>query len=133
MQLRAVLLSGESGPTFMKGVWKMPVYPEFTRRHNIDFAGINNAALGYLPSLVRTWAPDGKMCGHEWIARNPTRPDRNPGSFSINVRTGKWADFATGDKGGDPVSLGRLHLPHHSSREPRALSPASWASLEVRP
>ena len=45
------------------------------------------------------------MCGHEWVAKNPTRPDRNPGSFSINVRTGRWADFATGDKGGDPVSL----------------------------
>ena len=83
----------------------MPVYPEYTRRHNIDFAGINNAALGYLPSLVRVWAPDGKMHGCEWIARNPTRPDRNPGSFSVNVRTGKWADFATGDAGGDPISL----------------------------
>ena len=35
----------------------------------------------------------------------PTRPDKNPGSFSVNTRTGKWADFATGDKGGDPVSL----------------------------
>jgi len=31
--------------------------------------------------------------------------DRNPGSFSVNLRTGKWADFATGDAGGDPVSL----------------------------
>ena len=27
------------------------------------------------------------------------------GSFKINVVTGRWADFATGDKGGDPVSL----------------------------
>jgi hypothetical protein len=32
-------------------------------------------------------------------------PDQNPGSFSINVRTGRWADFATGDKGGDVISL----------------------------
>ncbi len=104
MQLWAVLLSGESGPTFMKGVWTMPVYPEFARRHNIDFAGINSAALGYLPSLARVWLPDGRMCGAEWIARNPTRPDRSPGSFSVNTRTGRWADFATGDKGGDVVS-----------------------------
>src|SRR6202044_3039828 len=28
-----------------------------------------------------------------------------PGSFSINYRTGQWGDFATGDKGGDFVSL----------------------------
>ena len=38
-------------------------------------------------------------------ALNPTRSDKNLGSFSVNVRTGRWADFATGDKGGDPVSL----------------------------
>ena len=23
----------------------------------------------------------------------------------MNLRTGRWSDFATGDKGGDPVSL----------------------------
>jgi hypothetical protein len=23
----------------------------------------------------------------------------------VNLRNGKWADFATGDKGGDPISL----------------------------
>ena len=45
------------------------------------------------------------MEGHEYVARNPTRADRRPGSFKINLRTGRWADFATGDKGGDPVSL----------------------------
>ena len=39
------------------------------------------------------------------MARNPTRPDRRPGSFKINLTTGRWADFATGDRGGDPVSL----------------------------
>jgi hypothetical protein len=27
------------------------------------------------------------------------------GSFKINLRTGQWADFATGDKGGDVISL----------------------------
>ena len=36
---------------------------------------------------------------------NPTRPDRRAGSFKVNLRTGRWADFATGDKGGDAVSL----------------------------
>ena len=33
------------------------------------------------------------------------RSDRRPGSFSVNTRTGRWADFATGDRGGDVVSL----------------------------
>jgi putative DNA primase/helicase len=30
--------------------------------------------------------------------------DRRPGSFKINLR-GRWADFATDARGGDPVSL----------------------------
>jgi hypothetical protein len=43
--------------------------------------------------------------GSEWIALNPTRADRRLGSFKINLYTGRWADFATGDAGGDLVSL----------------------------
>jgi hypothetical protein len=55
--------------------------------------------------LVPQWLPDGQRIGAEWVARNPTRHDRRPGSFKINLRTGRWADFATGDKGGDAISL----------------------------
>lgn len=84
----------------------MSIIHAFLRRNSgVDFQAINRVALGYLPSLVRTWCPHGKMCGHEWQALNPTRSDRSPGSFSVNTRTGKWADFATGDKGGDVISL----------------------------
>ena len=71
----------------------------------IDFTGINHAALANLPSLLNQWLPDGRVIGHEYEARNPTRTDRNRGSFKVNIHTGKWADFATGDKGGDVVSL----------------------------
>jgi hypothetical protein len=71
----------------------------------VDFGGINRAALAHLPALVRIWLPDGTRRGHEWVARNPRRADRRPGSFSVNLTNGKWADFATGDAGGDVVSL----------------------------
>ena len=70
-----------------------------------DFEAINRAALACLSSLLRRWLPDGLLVGQEYTARNPTRSDRRPGSFRINVHTGKWADFATGDKGGDVISL----------------------------
>ena len=79
--------------------------PESTRPSRIDFAAVNAAALRVLPDLLHRWTPDGHARGHEWVARNPRRADTNLGSFSINLRTGRWADFATGDKGGDPVSL----------------------------
>ncbi len=71
----------------------------------LDFDAINRASLASLPALLRRWLPDGHLVGREFTARNPTRVDRRAGSFRVNVNTGKWADFATGDKGGDVVSL----------------------------
>jgi hypothetical protein len=47
----------------------------------------------------------GKREGHEWVALNPTRSDTKSGSFKINLKTGKWGDFATGDRGGDLIAL----------------------------
>ncbi len=71
----------------------------------LDFDAINRAGLVSLPALLRRWLSDGRLMGHEYTARNPKRADRRPGSFRINVRSGKWADFATGEAGGDVVSL----------------------------
>ncbi len=71
----------------------------------VDFEAINRAALSCLPALLRRWLPDGRLLGREYTARNPRRADRHPGSFRINIHSGTWADFATGDKGGDVVSL----------------------------
>jgi hypothetical protein len=71
----------------------------------LDFEVINRVALSALPVLLQRWVPDGRRRGREWIARNPTRDDRTPGSFSINMATGHWAEFAADAKGGDVVSL----------------------------
>jgi hypothetical protein len=49
--------------------------------------------------------PGGTLENREYVALNPTRCDERLGSFRINTLTGKWADFATGDKGGDIISL----------------------------
>ena len=54
---------------------------------------------------VEQLLPNGKREGKNWVALNPTRSDTKLGSFKVNVETGQWADFATGDKGGDLVSL----------------------------
>jgi hypothetical protein len=73
----------------------------------LDFARINRAALATLPVLCARWLPDGHRRGREWVALNPRRFDRKPGSFKVNLTTGRWADFAltSGAAGGDPVSL----------------------------
>lgn len=74
-------------------------------RNRLDFAAINRAALNALPNLVTRWAPSGHFDGPEWVACNPTRDDRRPGSFKINTNSGVWSEFATGDGGSDPISL----------------------------
>jgi hypothetical protein len=71
----------------------------------IDFRNINAAALAVLPSLLMRWLPGGRREGREWVVLNPKRGDRRPGSFRINMVTGRWSDFATGDVGGDVISL----------------------------
>jgi hypothetical protein len=76
-----------------------------SRLRGIDFEAVNRAALAVLPAVLARIVPGGKVQGHEYEALNPTRGDRRPGSFKINLRSGKGADFATGDRGGDPVSL----------------------------
>jgi hypothetical protein len=71
----------------------------------IDFDPVNRAALARLPDILARWLPGGQLEGREFVARNPRRADRRPGSFKINLDNGRWADWASGDKGGDPISL----------------------------
>ena len=71
----------------------------------IDFHNVNRRALASAETLLSRLLPDGRREGVEWTALNPRRADRNVGSFRININTGRWADFAIGEKGGDLVSL----------------------------
>jgi len=71
----------------------------------IPFTEINAQILPSFRSVVQQWIPGGQVSGDEYTVRNPTRADHTPGSFRINIANGSWADFATGDKGGDPISL----------------------------
>ena len=66
---------------------------------------MDRAAIGRLPQILVHWLPGGRIEGREYVVRNPKRRDQRPGSFKVNLDTGRWADFATGDKGGDPISL----------------------------
>ncbi len=71
---------------------------------------IKEIAISRCDFLLSIWLPGGKRQGDEYTIQNPTRSDdEHRGNFKINIRTGKWADFATpGDdraKGDSPVSL----------------------------
>lgn len=99
-------------------------------RRSIDFEAVNRAARASLPAIVGRWLPDGRREGREWVARNPNRTDHKPGSFKVNLDTGRWSDFATGDKGGDPVSLA-AYLGHLNQAEAaRALAVMLGLSID---
>ena len=70
----------------------------------LKFEEINAVALGQFESLVRQWLPGGKMEGDNYVVLNPTRNDNKLGSFKIDMRSGGYHDFATGDHGNDPVA-----------------------------
>jgi hypothetical protein len=77
-----------------------------TQPRRIAFRRIADAALGQAGAIVQRWLPDGRREGAEWVCPNPMRDDRRRGSFKVNIVTGKWGDFATGDRGGDLIALG---------------------------
>jgi hypothetical protein len=89
----------------MRDAWRHRRCQRCRKPLSVDFALVSRVALSALPELVLRWLPNGRHQGCEWVALNPTRHDRHLGSFSINLHTGAWADFATGDRGGDVVSL----------------------------
>jgi uncharacterized protein (DUF927 family) len=74
-----------------------------------SFAMVKRAALASIDQVLGHWLPGGKRVdgGKEYTAANPTRTDKRAGSLKINLAKGTWADFATGDKGGDLIDLVR--------------------------
>lgn len=71
----------------------------------IDFDRVGSAALRNAGAVVAAFLPDGRREGTEWVARNPRRDDKTLGSFKVSMSRGAWADFSTGDRGGDLIGL----------------------------
>lgn len=69
-----------------------------------SYEDVKLAARPMIPAIVHRLLPEGRIEGREYVALNPTRADKKPGSFRINLNTGLWSDFATGDKG-DVIGL----------------------------
>lgn len=92
-----------------------------------DFKETAAAALHSARELLRTWYPAGKFRGREYVVGN-LHGDAGD-SLSINVETGQWSDFASGDKGGDLVAL--YAAKHGLSQGDAARSLASGLSIST--
>ena len=69
----------------------------------IDFKDINQRIMARANNIIPSILPGGSKKGKEWVCANIH--GGAGGSCSINMETGVWADFSTGDKGGDIISL----------------------------
>ena len=70
---------------------------------SIDFDAINARLLADYLGTLKQWLPNGKKIGPNWCVGSLAGEEGE--SLKIHARKGIWSDFATGDKGGDPVSL----------------------------
>ena len=71
------------------------------RYRSTDFDPINAEALSVSrPSVVACFPTATR--GPRIFALNPRRGDRRLGSFKINLRTGRWADFRAATKDAIP-------------------------------
>ncbi|MBV5311173.1 DUF927 domain-containing protein [Chromatium okenii] len=69
-----------------------------------SFREFSDRNAHYTAAICARYLPTGKKVGNEWVVLNPNRSDSKTGSFKINLDTGRWQDWATGDKG-DLVGL----------------------------
>lgn len=69
----------------------------------IQFGPLREALLADAENLVPRWLPGGQFDGHEYRCADLSGGHGH--SCSVNVKTGKWADFATGDQGNDLIGL----------------------------
>ena len=81
-----------------------------------DYEQLNEELLRDAEHWLSKWLPRGKVRGNEFVCGDIAGI---PGdSLSVNIRSGKWSDFATGDKGGDLISL---YAAVHGKRNGEAL------------
>lgn len=69
----------------------------------IKFKDLADALLDRIEALVPAWLPGGARNGHEYVCGS--LQGGKGSSCSVNMTSGKWADFASDEKGGDLVSL----------------------------
>jgi putative DNA primase/helicase len=73
------------------------------RAGRVNIPAVAQAALPHLRALCARWLPGGRLEGREWTAGSLRgEPGR---SLRVNIQSGRWCDFASGERGGDAVSL----------------------------
>jgi hypothetical protein len=77
------------------------------------------------------WLPGGRRRGHEWVCGDLSGGEGT--SLSVNLLSGRWADFATSDRGGDLIDLYAAIHELTMAEAYRELDDGSTAAAPARP
>lgn len=69
----------------------------------LDFEGLARVLVNRAGEFLPSWLPGGRMMGKEYVCGSLRGGEGS--SCSVNLATGKWADFSGDEKGGDLISL----------------------------
>lgn len=69
----------------------------------LDFSALAQRLLISAETLVPQWLAGGRRRGHEWVCGDLAGGQGD--SCSVNLLSGRWADFATDERGGDLIGL----------------------------
>jgi len=92
----------------------------------INFRALADSLLSMAEHVVPQWLPGGARRGFEWVCGSLQGGEGT--SCSVNMHTGQWGDFATGEQGGDLLSL--YAAIHGLSQGKAAVSAAREYGLE---
>lgn len=98
----------------------------------IDFARLADELLSRAETLVPLWLPGGRKQGHEYLCAD--LGGGAGGSLSVNLNTGRWADFANPeDCGGDLISLyAAIHSINNGQAAVQCMDLLGWARPDVQ-
>ena len=71
--------------------------------NKLDFTALAQRLLISADTLVPQWLAGGRRRGHEWVCGDLAGGEGD--SCGVNLLSGRWADFATNERGGDLISL----------------------------
>ena len=95
----------------------------------IDFTRLAAELLDRADTLVSIWLPGGKRNGAEWECADLSGGKGD--SLKVNLHSGKWADFATDDRGGDLISLyAAIEGVDNGTAARRLMEELGWAVAE---
>jgi hypothetical protein len=100
-------------------------------RMKLDFNALAQRLLLGSETLVPQWLPGGRRRGHEWVCGDLSGGEGT--SLSVNLLSGRWADFATSDRGGDLIDLYAAIHELTMAEAYRELDDGSAAAAPARP